>query len=78
MNKKKIVVADINQFSPEQTLYKMAKKQNAKDFCIVGSGINLLYGKEVSYCIIISEIMKESHAKKMLQDTWQNGPLSKA
>lgn len=78
MNKNKIIFADLSQFSPEQTLVKLAKKQNAKDFCIVGHGINLLYGKEVSYMILISETIQEEQAKKVLLTSWQNGPYSKA
>ena len=76
--KPKLIFADINEFSAENTLYKVAKKHDAKDFVITGKGIDMCNGIEASIFIIISETIGEEQATKMLNETWRQGPLSEA
>tara|TARA_R100000742_G_C4245856_1_gene64809 strand:- start:227 stop:661 length:435 start_codon:yes stop_codon:yes gene_type:complete len=71
IKKHKIILADIGQFTPENTLYKVAKKHKAKDFVIIGDGINLLYGVKVSHCIIISETIEEKQARNIINEYWK-------
>ena len=76
--KQKLILADINDFSAENTLYKVAKQHDAKDFLITGFAINPIYQTDASICILITETIGEEQAMKMLNEAWRQGPLSKA
>jgi len=66
-----LAIVDLSDFSKENTLYKVAKKFNAKDFIIKGEALDLINNVAVSYCIIISETMEEKVVADLLNKQWK-------
>jgi hypothetical protein len=66
-----LALADLSDFSKENTLSKVAKKFNAKDFIITGEALDLINNVAVSYCIIISETLEEKAVVDLLNNQWK-------
>ena len=73
-NKRPLPIVDLSTFSRENTLYKVAKKYNAKDFIITGEALDLTNGAAVSYCIIISQTLEEAPVQDIINKYWKLAP----
>ena len=66
-----LALADLSDFSKENTLSTVAKKFNSKDFVISGEALDLINKVSVSYCIIISETLEEKAVVDLLNNQWK-------